>query len=71
MPPVKDSLGTWRAYAVFLQSIIDSINNPDINRIPEQKKFVEWFEIYDQRRHLNFSEVFPEYVNFYNMCKSL
>jgi hypothetical protein len=71
MPPVKDSLGTWSAYAKFLETIIDGINNQSIDRLNDRKKFPEWFDTYDTRRGLKLTDTFPEYENFYNMCKSL
>lgn len=71
MPIVKDPLGTWQAYAKFLQTIIDGINNENIDRNHDRKKFVEWFETYDHRRNLNFKLTFPEYINFYEECKRL
>jgi hypothetical protein len=71
MPPVKDSLGTWSAYAKFLETIIDGINNQSIDRLNDRKKFPEWFDTYDTRRGLKLTDTFPEYADFYNMCKSL
>jgi hypothetical protein len=71
MPAVKDPLGTWLAYAKFLQTIIDGINNQSIDRFNDRKKFPEWFDTYDSRRGLKLIDTFPEYTDFYNMCKSL
>lgn len=70
MPVVDDIKGTWPAYIKFLETIIDSINNTTIDRTEDRKKFIEWFEMYDSRRNLNLLKVFPEYKNFYNLCKS-
>lgn len=69
MPTVKDPLGNWLPYATFLQTIIDGINNQNVDRVADRKKFVEWFETYDLRRNLNFLATFPEYKNFYELCK--
>lgn len=71
MPKVRDPLGSWSAYAKFLQTIIDGINNSNIDRIADRKKFVEWFSTYDQRRNLDFRKIFPEYLEFYEMCKNV
>lgn len=71
MPAVKDPLGTWNAYADFLQTIINGINNNSLNKKDDRKKFAEWFDTFDQRRGLKLIETFPEYTNFYNYCKDL
>jgi hypothetical protein len=71
MPVVKDPLGSWSAYAKFLQTIIDGINNQSIDRLSDRKKFAEWFDTYDSRRGLKLTGTFPEYTDFYNMCKGL
>lgn len=34
-----------------------------------RKDFYNWFTEYDQRRDVNFLETFPEYENFWNLCK--
>jgi hypothetical protein len=36
-----------------------------------RKDFAAWFDEHDRRRGTNFADVFPEYVNFYNLCKGL
>lgn len=35
-----------------------------------RKDFYNWFTEYDKRRGTNFSETFPEYKNFMELCKS-
>lgn len=70
MPVVNDIKGTWPAYIKFLYTIIDSIKNKSIDRVADRKKFAEWFDVYDNRRNLKLTEVFPEYKDFYNLCKN-
>ena len=41
------------------------------DKFNERKKFVKWYDDFDQKRKLNLLETFPEYTNFYNYCKSL
>jgi hypothetical protein len=33
--------------------------------------FVKYFDEYDKRKGTNFLKTFPEYTEFYNMCKKL
>jgi len=71
MPIVEDYYGRWDQYIIFLENLATSIRDNKSDKRQLRKKFVEWFGIYDQRRKLNMLEVFPEYQDFYNMCKSL
>ena len=41
----------------------------DVNDV--RASFYKWFKQYDERRKVNFLETFPEYKEFYNMCKEL
>jgi len=79
MLPVPDPLGTWKSFLKWITNIRDSIKNQegekidwvggDVNNI--RASFYKWFKQYDERREVNFLEVFPEYKEFYNMCKEL
>lgn len=71
MPLINDYYGRWDQYIVFLETLSQSIKDHKADKTQSRKKFVEWFNIYDQRRKLNLLEVFPEYQEFYNMCKGL
>jgi hypothetical protein len=79
MLPVPDPLGTWKSFLKWITNIRDSIKNQegekidwvggDVNNI--RASFYKWFKQYDERREVNFLEVFPEYKEFYNLCKEL
>ena len=71
MPVVADPLARWDQYATFLETIADSIRNNTDDKSALRKKFAEWFGVYDERRKLNMTETFPEYTDFYNLCKSI
>ncbi len=71
MPKVADKLARWDSYIIFLQNLSDSIRNNKTDNTVLRKKFAEWFSMYDDRRKLSFIETFPEYTNFFNLCKSL
>lgn len=70
MPDVTDYYGRWDQYIIFLQNLANSIRNNTQIRIDDRKKFVTWFNQFDERRKLNLVETFPEYVDFYNFCKT-
>lgn len=70
MPDVSDYYGRWDQYILFLQNLANSIRNNKQIRISDRKKFVSWFNTFDERRKLNFVETFPEYENFHNLCKT-
>lgn len=70
MPNVKDKKGTWFAYFNFLKTIIEGIKTTE-NKNFDRKKFAEWFDLYDERRGLSLLDVFPEYTDFYLMCKEI
>jgi hypothetical protein len=79
MLPVPDPLGTWESFLKWITNIRDSIKNQegekidwvggDVNDV--RASFYKWFKQYDERREVNFLETFPEYTEFYNMCKEL
>ena len=79
MLPVPDPLGTWESFLEWITNIRDSIKNQEGEKIDwigggvddVRASFYEWFKKYDERREVNFLEVFPEYKEFYNSCKEL
>lgn len=70
LPKVVNLNGRWDEYLIFLKKMASGIENSEKNN-EHRKKFVEWFETYDVRRKLNLLETFPEYREFYEMCKEL
>jgi organic radical activating enzyme len=72
MPIITHDLyGQWGQYIIFLENLSTSIRNGTGDKTKERKKFVEWFNTFDERRKLNLLETFPEYTAFYNYCKTL
>jgi sulfatase maturation enzyme AslB (radical SAM superfamily) len=71
MPTVPDAMGTWDAFIVFAQNLADSIRNNTMDSTAQRKYFAEWADDFEMRRKLNVVQVFPEYADFYNMCKGL
>ena len=71
MPEVEDVYGRWNEYILFLKDLSKSIKENSKDTTQQRQKFVEWFNTYDHRRDLNLLETFPEYKNFYNLCKGL
>lgn len=47
----------------------DSHLTIDVNIRKDRTRFYEFILEYDKRRDTNFLETFPEYTNFYNLCK--
>lgn len=47
----------------------DNMGNTEMNNT-QRKNFAAFIEEYDKRRGTNFVDTFPEYKNFYNLCKS-
>ena len=45
--------------------------SPTDELIINRTDFVKYFDEYDKRKGTNFLKTFPEYKNFYNMCKKL
>ena len=35
-----------------------------------RRNFIQFINAYDIRRNKNFAETFPEYIEFYNNCRS-
>lgn len=71
MPIVPDYHGRWDTFIDFLTPIRDSLNNNTMDRNDQRKLFGQWFDDFDVRRNMRLLEVFPEYTEFYNLCKSL
>jgi hypothetical protein len=71
MPVVNDVYGRWKEYMIFLENLANSIKDNKADNTALRRKFVEWFNTYDHRRNLNLLETFPEYTEFYNLCKGL
>lgn len=66
-----DKMATWQSFSNFLLKLAKSIENNMTNNSTIRKKFVNWFDTYDTRRNLQLIEIFPEYKNFYKLCKEL
>lgn len=71
MPVVPDYYGRYDQYIIYLENLANSIRHNTGNYITDRRTFSTWFKTYDERRRLNFLEVFPEYTNFYELCKGL
>lgn len=71
MPEVPDVMGRWDAFIKFAENLSTSIKNNTKDTTSERKYFAEWADDFEMRRKLNVVEVFPEYKDFYNMCKGL
>ena len=71
MPLVDDKLARWDSYATFLRTLATSIKYNTTDQLVLRKKFAEWFDVYDERRKMKLIETFPEYTDFYNLCKRL
>lgn len=72
MPVIThDFYGRWDQYIIFLENLSKSIRENTDDKTELRKKFVEWHSTYDERRRLNMYEVFPEYKEFFELCKSL
>jgi hypothetical protein len=68
MPIVPDYYGRYDQYILYLEKLANSIRNNKGCNNKDRKSFVTWFATYDERRKLNFLEVFPEYKDFYEIC---
>jgi hypothetical protein len=71
MPIVSDYYGRYDQYILYLQKLAGSIRNNTGDYTSDRRIFAPWFDTYDERRKLNLLEVFPEYTDFYNVCKEL
>jgi len=48
-----------------------AVTNYSEERLIEGRRdFYNWFTEYDRRRNVNFSETFPEMMNFYKQCQT-
>jgi hypothetical protein len=71
MPEVPDPYGRWIAFMEFISALANSLRSNINNKDEQRKKFAEWFDDFDVRRNMKFTDTFPEYTEFYNMCKGL
>ena len=72
MPIIEhDYYGRWDQYIIFLENLSKSIKENTDDKIELRKKFFEWHSTYDERRNQNMYEVFPEYKEFFNLCRDL
>jgi len=71
MPEVPDYFGRWDSFVEFIKPLSESLKNNTMDRTKDRKHFVNWFNDFDNRRKMNLLETFPEYTEFYNMCKGL
>ena len=71
MPLVPDPYGQWVAFMDFIRTLADSIRNNTMDRNQQRQTFWMWFDDFDARRNMKFTDTFPEYSDFYNMCKEL
>jgi hypothetical protein len=69
MPEVPDPYGRWIAFMEFISALANSLRSNVNDRGEQRKKFAEWFDDFDIRRNMKFTDTFPEYQEFYNMCK--
>jgi hypothetical protein len=70
MPDVSDKFGTWPGYTDFLIKLRDGIRYNKNDNTMTKPRFATWFNDFDNKRNLNFSNTFPELANFYNECKT-
>jgi organic radical activating enzyme len=71
MPLVPDKYGQWIAFMDFIRTLAESIRNNTMDRNHQRQTFWMWFDDFDNRRNMKFTDTFPEYTDFYNMCKGL
>jgi len=72
MPIVThDFYGRWDQYIIYLENLSKSIRENTEDKTELRKKFIEWHTVYDERRRQNMYEVFPEYKDFFDMCRGL
>lgn len=71
MPLVPDPYGQWIAFMDFIRTLAESIRTNTMDRNHQRQTFWMWFDDFDARRNIKFTETFPEYTEFYNMCKGL
>ena len=71
MPLVPDPYGHWIAFMNFIQTLGESIKTNTMDKTQQRQTFWTWFDDFDNRRKMHLLETFPEYADFYNMCKGL
>jgi hypothetical protein len=72
MPIIEhDYYGRWDQYIIFLENLSKSIKENTDDKIELRKKFFKWHSTYDERRNQNMYEVFPEYKEFFDLCRDL
>jgi len=71
MPIVPDYYGRWDTFIEFIRKLSDSLKDNSIDRTEQRQIFGRWFDDFDQRRKMSLLETFPEFTDFYNLCKSL
>jgi len=71
MPIVPDYHGRWDTFVEFIKPLSESLKNNTIDRTQARRHFATWFDDFDNRRKMHLLETFPEYTEFYNMCKGL
>ena len=49
---------------------METTNYPEKKLLNGRKNFNTWFSEYDKRRNTNLVETFPEFKEFYNLCKT-
>jgi hypothetical protein len=71
MPLVSDDYGQWIAFMEFIGTLAESIRNNTMDRNQQRQLFWMWFDDFDNRRNMKFTDTFPECTEFYNMCKGV
>jgi len=72
MPSIEyDHHGRWDQYILFLENLSKSIRDNKDDKTGLRKKFYEWHQVYSQRRKKNIYEIFPDYKDFFDLCKGL
>jgi sulfatase maturation enzyme AslB (radical SAM superfamily) len=72
MPIIEhDYFGRWDQYIIFLENLSKSIKENTDDKTELRKKFFRWHSTYDHRRNQNMYEVFPEYKEFFDLCRDL
>ena len=71
MPLVPDYYGRWDTFIEFIRKLSDSLKDNSIDRTEQRQIFGRWFDDFDQRRKMSLLETFPEFTDFYNLCKGL
>ncbi len=62
----------WENYSHFLLNLAQSISNKqkDIKSVTKERaQFYQWVNDYEKNRSVQFLETFPEYREFYELCK--